>query len=87
MKKKVFLVAGAVLFAAAVSAIVYVNNERNSMDELFNANVEALASGEHGSYTKCYNTIKAHKTENVMYCGTCTVLPGMWRSGMSFCMK
>lgn len=48
MKKKVFLVAGAVFFAAAVSAIVYVNNERNSMDELFNANVEALASGESG---------------------------------------
>ena len=48
MKKKVFLVAGAVFFAAAVSAIVYVNNERNSMDELFNANVEALARGEIG---------------------------------------
>ena len=46
MKKKIFLAAGAVLVAAAVSVFVCVNNERNSMDELFNANVEALADDE-----------------------------------------
>ena len=48
MKKNMILAAGAVLAAAAVSAFVYVNNGRNSMDDLFNANVEALARNEGG---------------------------------------
>ena len=39
--------------AAAVSAFVYVKNERNSMDELFNANVEALADDESSSSSVC----------------------------------
>ena len=34
------------LAAAAVSAFVYVNNEKNSMSDLFNANVEALTNSE-----------------------------------------
>lgn len=49
MKRSLVLAAGAVLVAAAVSAFVYVNNGRNSMDDLFNANVEALASQESDS--------------------------------------
>ncbi len=49
MKRNILLAAGAMLVAAAVSAFVYVKNERNSMDELFNANVEALAEGEGGA--------------------------------------
>ena len=49
MKRKMILAAGAVLAAAAVSAFFYVNNERNSMSDLFNANVEALARNEDSS--------------------------------------
>lgn len=49
MKKRMFLVAGAVLLATAVSVLVYVKNDNSSMDGLFNANVEALASGESGA--------------------------------------
>ena len=45
MKKTMYLAAGAVL-VAAVSAFVYVNNGRNFMDDLFNANVKVLASQE-----------------------------------------
>ncbi len=57
MKTKLLLAAGAVLAAAAVSAFVYVNNERNSMSDLFNANVEALARNEGaGSSTMCSQT-------------------------------
>ena len=48
MTKKIVLAAGAVLVAAAVSAFVCVNNGRTSMDDLFYANVEALADGEGG---------------------------------------
>ena len=54
MKKNIFLAAGAVLVAAAVSVFVCVSNERNSMDELFNANVEALANNEGGGSQQCY---------------------------------
>jgi hypothetical protein len=53
MKKNILLAAGAVLVAAAVSVFVYVKNENNSMDELFNANVEALANNEEGISGTC----------------------------------
>lgn len=57
MKRSLVLAAGAVLVAAAVSAFVYVNNGRNSMDDLFNANVEALARNESGgSSVMCSQT-------------------------------
>ena len=46
MKKKVILAVGTLLFTAAVSTFVYVSNERKSVDELLNANVEALTEGE-----------------------------------------
>ena len=40
-----------------LSASVYVNNGRNSMDDLFNANVEALARNESGgSSVMCSQT-------------------------------
>lgn len=53
MKKKIIFAAGAVLVAAAVSAFVYVNNEKSSMSDLFNANVEALARIETGILGHC----------------------------------
>lgn len=46
MRKKIFLVAVAVLAAVAVSSFVYVKNEYNSMNEIFKANIEALSDGE-----------------------------------------
>ena len=54
MRKPVLIAAGAVLLAAAVSAFVYVKNESNSMNELFNATVEALARFEDGGTQLCY---------------------------------
>ena len=58
MKKNMILAVGAVLVAAAFSAFVYVNNEKNSIDDLFNANVEVLARNETDSGTCCedYNS-------------------------------
>ena len=46
MKKAILLAAGAVLLAATVSTFVYVKNGSDSMDELFDANVEALTQNE-----------------------------------------
>ena len=68
MKKRILLVAGAVLFAAAVSAIVYVNNERISMDELFNANVEALASSESGSGNCTFGVVIKRESSHALIC-------------------
>ena len=62
--------------AAAVSAFVYVKNENNSMDELFNANVEALTRSEESGTGTCYNSITTSEGQKVLYCGTCTYLPG-----------
>jgi len=49
MKRIIILAAGILLSTAAVSAFVYVNNGRNSLNNMFNANVEALADGEDGA--------------------------------------
>ena len=46
MKKKIIFVAAAVFMAASVSVFTYISSERNAMDELFSANVEALANVE-----------------------------------------
>ncbi len=46
MKKSLLTAAGAALVAIAVSVFVYVNNGKNEMDDLFYANVEALARNE-----------------------------------------
>ena len=71
MKKTILLAAGAVLLAAAVSAFVYVKNENNSMDELFEANVEALTRNESGGqYVIC---VKGYVPGNKTYhlCSSC----------------
>lgn len=46
------------LMAAAVSAFVYVNSERNSSDDLFNANVHVLAQQEIDppGYVDCFSS-------------------------------
>ena len=50
MKRYFILAAGAVLVAAAVSAFVYVNNEKNESMAFFKANVEVLAKEEGSGY-------------------------------------
>lgn len=71
MKKTMFLAAGAVLVAAAVSASVYVNSGRSSMDDLFNTNVEALARNESGNYKICYYESVVRVGYTYYDCGTC----------------
>lgn len=53
MKKALFIAVGAALVAVAVSVFTYVNNGKNEMDNLFNANVEALADDEGNGLEKC----------------------------------
>lgn len=55
MKKHMILAAGVALVTAAISVFAFVNNEKNSIDELFNANVEALADNENVCYYRYLN--------------------------------
>ncbi len=48
MKKSFLAAAGAALVTIAVSVSVYANNRKNETEDLFYANVEALADGEGG---------------------------------------
>ncbi|MCM1502616.1 MAG: NVEALA domain-containing protein [Bacteroidales bacterium] len=65
MRKKFLVAVGAAIVTAAVSVFVYVNNEKDSMDDLFFANVEALARGEESLGKFCVKngkpgTVKRH---------------------------
>jgi len=62
-----------------------IHYENTSFDVIFTANVEALSEAEHGEYEKCWKSIRDDISDVVLYCGTCTELPGTYRGGMSFC--
>ena len=72
MKKKIIFAATAVFMAAAVSVFTYISSERDAMDNLFNANVEALANSEiGGSASMCSQTRKPghHRMYSCSNCG------------------
>lgn len=86
MKKVISLAAGAVLVAAAVSAFVCVNNEKNDSKVFFRINVEVLADSEEGKGEVCYRKFKEDPCEQEIYCGTCQNLPGR-ASDKSVCYR
>ena len=55
MKKKLFSIVGAGLTMVAVLTFVYVKNDVNKNNEIFNANVEALADEEDKDYNNAKN--------------------------------
>ena len=73
MKTKLLFVGiGVVLLAAAVSILVYVNNGKNSMAEIFNANVEALANAETGLGSRmCVYQSSSPGDQSYILCSTC----------------
>ena len=73
MKKKIILfAAGAVLLAASAITFASVNKSNDPMDDLFKANVEALARNESGNYRICYSESVVRKGYTYYDCGTCT---------------
>ena len=56
------------------------------VDSFIEANIDALAETEASSGKKCYNNIKNDPVEEVVFCGTCTTLPGRG-TGKSNCYK
>ncbi|MDE7127729.1 MAG: hypothetical protein K2O58_07540 [Bacteroidales bacterium] len=77
MKKALSIAAVAALVAAAVSISVYVNSVKNEMDDLFYANVEALARGEGGGHAICYSSYIPSDNMRSLLCVTCDYVDGI----------
>lgn len=78
------LIIALTIFSVAVFGYNYWKESLFS-DSLFECNVEALSRTEPGIYIHCYKTIVSDPTDQVTYCGTCSTIPGRWKSGMDFC--
>lgn len=76
------ILSSCVVLVVLVSICLYRFNLK-SMD--LENNVEALSESETGDYKKCWLIITYDPSDTEMYCGTCSVLPGRFQSGMSFC--
>lgn len=86
MKNKIILfAAGAALLITSVLTFRNVNRTNDSMDDLFRANVEALARNEAG-FIECFKNMKSDPCEEAIYCGTCSKMPGRG-SKKSVCYK
>ena len=68
MKKVILLAAATVVLAAAAAVAVHANRQA---DPIFEANIEALTNGEHGTGI-CHNTITFESGVRTLYCGSCT---------------
>lgn len=81
--KNIALLSVAALVILLIGTLIHYEN--TSYDVIFTANVEALSDAEHGEYVKCWESIRDDISDVVLYCGTCTELPGTYRGGMNFC--
>ena len=73
MKKKIILfAAGVVLLAATVTTFVCTNRSNDPMDDLFKANVEALASYEGLPVRTCYIENWTGEYGYALFCDTAT---------------
>lgn len=81
--KNIALLSVAALVVLLIGTLIHYEN--TSYDVIFTANVEALSDAEHGEYVKCWESIRDDISDVVLYCGTCTELPGTYRGGMNFC--
>ena len=84
--KRILLAAGAVLLAASVTTFVSVNKSNGSMDDLFKANVEALARNESGNYVMCMQHLAdpLHNEKNY-YCQPCRLIK-CGQTSMAMCV-
>ena len=82
MKRIVLLIVS--LFVASLIG-VFVWHERTSVEAIISTNVEALLQVEHGEYDRCWRRIRTDISDTVVYCGTCSEVPGTYKSGMDFC--
>ena len=70
MRKKFFFIAVSAIVAVSAGIFAYLNSESKS-DDMFSANVEALADQESGGII-CYKRIHYSSGYETFYCGTCS---------------
>ncbi len=88
MKKSLLTAAGAALASIAVSVFVYVDNGKNEMDDLFYANVEALARNEGGGFGKICSQTGTLGTHRMKLCSNCNDSLGNYAMDMvAFCVN
>ena len=85
MKTKSLLVITLFTLASLFFMITIVSNINHN--ELFSANLEALAETENLVPATCYNSITTSAGEKVLYCATCQYIDGKktWYSGSGLC--
>ena len=76
MKNKIVIAVGTFILTAGMAAFVFASSERNVMENLFDANVEALARSESGSKAMCYSQYSVNDTMRCLECGTCNYVNG-----------
>lgn len=79
MRKKIFLSVSALVVVALTAFTSYKTQSSQSTmaDLMLDENIEALTAGETGKET-CYNTITTKEGCKVLYCQTCTYVPGIY---------
>lgn len=76
MKNKMAIAVGTMILTAGMAAFIFASSERNVMENLFDANVEALARSESGSKAMCYSQYSVNETMRCLECGTCKYVDG-----------
>ena len=76
MKNKIAIAVGTMILTAGMAAFIFASSEKNVMENLFDANVEALARSESGSKAKCYSQYSVNETMRCLECGTCNYVDG-----------
>lgn len=84
MKRKILLICA--LSSIAISFLcVLTQYAKLSVNEIVSVNVDALAQVEHSKYNRCWRRIRYDISDTVLYCGTCTEIPGTYTGAMDFC--
>lgn len=85
-KSRIYSIIALLLLLIVAGGLMY-KSVTCRIDPLLVANIEALVRSEgDGQYVDCYERIVSDPSETVFYCGTCSEIPGRWKSGMSFCL-
>ena len=77
MKRKIIIGGAITLFVVATTINFNVRSEKNTLGDVFLANVEALADTEDSIGNDCYNSIENTAGHKVIYCGNaCNYVSG-----------
>lgn len=86
MKQKVLLSIASAMIVCSLALVFTLRGSNKQDREFFEANVEALAAGESGGYSECYNNYTFDLLDRVLRCGDCTYVWGKGNSIGGYCI-